>query len=198
MTRRLLSLLVVIAAFLLGAALPPEWEARCRAKPVVERATSTEASEGKADIKGLRASFYVAAPRDRVLQTLWDVDRFLEIFPDIESLEVLARRERGVDAKFTVNAVLARVSYTLRRELDEERGLISWREIGGDLAAVRGSWRVEPTAVEGVTKVSYASFVDIGRFVPEAMVRDLAMDKVAEMAERVRKASAQPKPAVRP
>lgn len=189
------TLLVGIAALLLGgAALPPEWEARCKAKPVVERALSTAAGEGKAGIKGLRASFYVAAPPDRVLETLWDVDRFLEIFPDIEALEVLARRERGVDAKFSVNAVLAKVSYTLRRELDEEKGLISWREIGGDLTAVRGSWRVEKTAIAGVSKVRYASFVDVGRFVPEALVRDLAIDKVSEMAERVRAAAKAPKP----
>lgn len=192
MTRSLLALSVMIAALLLGAALPPEWEARCKAKPVVERALSTEEGEGKAGIKGLRASFYVAAPRERVLQTLWDVDRFLEIFPDIQSLDVLARRKSGVDAKFTVDAVLAKVSYTLRRELDVEKGLISWHEIGGDLRAVRGSWRVEKTEIEGVTKVTYASFVDVGRFVPEAMVRDLAIGKVTEMAERVRAACAKP------
>lgn len=191
--RRLPALLVLSSALLLGAALPPEWSARVQAKPVVERATSTKATEGLEGVKGLRATFYVAAPPERVLTTLWDVDRFLEIFPDIKSLDVLARRKGGVDAKFTVDAVLAEVSYTLRRELDEEKGRISWREIGGDLTAVRGSWLVEKTAQEGVSKVTYASFVDVGRFVPESMVRDLAIDKVEQVAERVRAACGAPR-----
>ncbi len=187
--RRPVALVVIGCALLLGGAeLPAPLAAKCKAAPVVERAFSTVASEGKADIKGLRATFYVAAPKERVLETLWDVDRFLEIFPDIKSLDVLARRQNGVDAKFTVDAVLATVSYTLRRDLDEEKGTIRWREIGGDLEAVRGGWKVEKTEHLGVSRVTYSSFVDVGRFVPESMVRDLAIDKVNEVANRVRAA----------
>lgn len=199
MSRRPPALVVVVLALLLpllgGASLPPSLSARVTAVPVVERAESRLATEGKQGVKGLRATFYVAAPRERVLATLWDVDRFLEIFPDIKKLDVLEKRQDSVDVKFTVDAVLATVSYTLRRDLDRERGSIRWREIGGDLTAARGSWTVTTTAHPDVSRVVYTSFVDVGRFVPESMVRDLAMDKVSEMAGRVRAACAKVPPA---
>jgi len=83
--------------------------------------------------------------------------------------------------------VLKEVRYTLRRTLDRSSRSITWREIGGDLRRVRGSWRVESGPEPGQSRVTYAAFVDVGRFVPTALVRDLAMRKVSEMAERIRR-----------
>lgn len=141
------------------------------------------------DVKGLKAAFFVAAPPDQVLETLWDVKRFRQIFPDIKSLEVLAERgDSSVDAKFFVDAVFKDVSYTLRRDVDRKARVITWKSIGGDLKVVRGSWMVLPTSDPAVSKVVYTSFVDIGSFVPTGMVRDVAMGKVNQMAARVRAA----------
>ncbi len=138
-------------------------------------------------VNGLRATFDVSAPPDVVLETLWDVSRFRSIFPDIHSLDVLARRDAEVDARFTVDAVLATVSYTLRRHVDREHRVVSWKNIGGDLKTVRGSWTVRPDG-KGGSAVAYESFVDVGTFVPTGLVRDIAMKKVNEMAGRVRAA----------
>jgi ribosome-associated toxin RatA of RatAB toxin-antitoxin module len=139
-------------------------------------------------VKGLRATFLVAAPPDRVLETLWDVRRFRSIFPDIESLEVLAASDSSVDARFFVDAVFTKVSYTLRRDVDRGRRTVTWRSIGGDVKLVRGSWSVAPTADASVSRVTYTSFVDIGAVVPTGMVRDVAMGKVEQMTARVRAA----------
>ena len=141
------------------------------------------------DVKGLRGTFRVNAPADMVLQTLWDVARFRSIFPDIKSLEVLRSSEFDVDAKFTVDAVLATVTYSLRRHLDRTARTIVWKNIGGDLKIVRGGWTVVPVDATSCD-VIYTSFVDVGTFVPTGMVRDIAMGKVKEMATRVRAASA--------
>ena len=145
-------------------------------------------------VKGLKASFYVAGAPDAVLETVWDVRRFRAIFPDIQALDVLAARgDTEVDARFSVDAVLAKVTYVLRRDLDRARRTVTWTSIGGDLKSVRGSWTVLGTEDPAVSQVIYTSFVDVGYIVPTGMVRDIALGKVAEMAGRVRAACAGPR-----
>lgn len=137
-------------------------------------------------VKGLRATFFVAAPPDHVLQTLWDVKRFKEVFPDIHSLEVVRDAGDQRDVKFFVNAVLADVTYTLRRTRDPIARTISWRSIAGDVRSIYGSWTVKKTSDPNVSEVIYTSFVDVMAIVPTAIVRDTAIKKTNEMAVRVR------------
>ena len=174
----LLTLLRVLAAA--DPALDPSPAPGINAAPAVEALTATD------DTKGLRATFLVGAPPAVVLDTLWDVTRFRQIFPDIEKLEVLAERPGSVDARFTVDAVLAKVSYTLRRDVDRASGTVRWQAIDGDLKSVRGSWQVSATDDPRVARVTYTSFVDVGYAVPSGLVRDTALRKVDEMAGRVR------------
>lgn len=179
---------VPLCGALLLAALTAGAQPRLSAKPEIRRELSTTTGEGVEGIKGLRATFYVAAPPDRVLDVLWDVRRFPEMFPDIKDMKVLAGRDAQLDVRFRVDAVLAEVTYTLRRTVDRERRLIRWREIAGDLERVRGSWRVEATDDPGTSRVTYASFVSVSAFVPESVYRDIAIGKVEELTERVRAA----------
>ena len=169
-----LALLALLAAVDPGVALT--------AAPVVEPLTAPD------DTKGLRATFLVSAPPDLVLETLWDVKRFRQIFPDIEALEVLAERPGSVDARFTVDAVLAKVSYTLRRDVDRGARSVRWTAIDGDLKSVHGSWQVASTEDPLVSRVTYTSFVDVGYAVPSGLVRDTALKKVDQMVGRVRAA----------
>ncbi|MBI1947441.1 MAG: SRPBCC family protein [Deltaproteobacteria bacterium] len=160
------------------AAPPPDLSAA----PVVQQLAAPDGTQG------LRATFVVQAPPDVVLDTLWDVRRFRQIFPDIEALEVVAAGPGFFDARFTVDAVLAKVHYTLHREIDRSARSVRWQSIAGDLKDVRGGWQVSPTADPMVSTVTYTSFVDIGYAVPTGMVRDTALKKVDHMAERVRAA----------
>ncbi|MFZ9888161.1 MAG: type II toxin-antitoxin system RatA family toxin, partial [Myxococcota bacterium] len=173
-----------------AAELGPALQFSSTAPPEVIRQVAPRGEAATATIKGMRATFLVHATKERVLATLWDVERFQEIFPDFRRVEVIERGNNRVDARFFVDVPLATVTYDLRRELDLAEGQISWREIGGDLRAVRGGWRVEPTDHPDLVRVTYESFVDVGRFVPEALVRDLAIAKLEEVATRVRLAAA--------
>jgi hypothetical protein len=110
--------------------------------PVIVKRSSTVREQGIDGVKGLRASFLVATPPEKVLATLWDVKRFPEIFPDIKEMKVLAQDEREARVLFIVDAVLAKVSYTLERKLHPEARAIRWREVDGDLQTVRGAWKV--------------------------------------------------------
>jgi ribosome-associated toxin RatA of RatAB toxin-antitoxin module len=164
-------------------------------KPRVVKVFSKDATEGIEGIKGLQATFFIAAEPQAVLGTLWDVSRFLEIFPDIKELKVLKREQDMLEVDFFVSAIIKKVRYTLRRRLDRDKGLIRWREIDGDVERIRGSWLVEKTAHAGVTKVTYSSFVKYGMFIPETLVRDAAIAKVEELSVRVRNAcTKQPAP----
>ena len=179
---------VVSAAMLVAAPRSEGTPELASAKPTLVRERSTAASEGIDGIQGLRATFHVAAAPDRVLAVLWDVRRFPDMFPDIKHMRVLSRGETEIDVEFRVDAVIAEVTYTLRRTLDKERRSIRWHEIAGDLEHVRGSWLVENTADPNLSRVTYASFVSVNAFVPESVYRNIAEGKVEELAGRLRRA----------
>lgn len=163
--------------------------ARAQSAPTVSEERSTVAVQGVDGIRGLRAQFVVAAPPDVVLRTLWDVEKFPEMFPDIEEMHVRARAETQIDVEFFVDAVVKKARYTLRRDLDRDARTIRWREVGeGDVRTIRGAWIVSETEDANHALITYDSFVDVGVFVPTALVRDLALEKVAELAGRVRSA----------
>lgn len=177
----------MVIAFVVFASHPAAGDASA---PVIVPMKSRVKTEGVEGIPGLHATFEINAPRDKVLETLWNIDRFKEIFPDIKKLTVKKRADDMVRAEFHVDAVLKEISYTLHRTVDREKGDIVWREAGGDLEKIRGAWRVRPTSDARVTRVTYESFVEVGGFVPTGLYRDLAMRKVTEMAARVRAACA--------
>ena len=133
--------------------------------------------------KGLEATFEVDVPAEVLLDALWDVTQFPRLFPDVKHTRVLRRAEDELDVEHEIDAVLRRVRYVLRRTRDRARGRISWMELSGDLRRVRGGWQVTPT--EKGCHVVYTAFVDVGRFVPTSVVRDLAMRKIDEMIARV-------------
>lgn len=133
--------------------------------------------------KGLEATFDVDVPEESLLDTLWDVALFPRLFPDLKHTRVLRREENALEVEHEIDAVIRRVRYVLRRTRDRARGVISWVELSGDLRRVRGGWRVTPT--ERGSHVVYTAFVDVGRFVPTSLVRDLALRKIDEMIARV-------------
>jgi ribosome-associated toxin RatA of RatAB toxin-antitoxin module len=140
--------------------------------------------------KGLEASFLVEVPPDALLRVLWAPTHFRKLFPDIEEARVIRDDGQSVEVEYRVDAVVRKVRYVLQRTLDPAARTIIWREVAGDLRRVRGGWRVEPSEREGESRVTYRAFVDVGRFVPTALVRDAAKRKLGEMIERVRQVAA--------
>jgi hypothetical protein len=137
--------------------------------------------------KGLEAVFEVDVPPDELLCLLWAPIHFRRLFPDIEDVRVIKDGGETLEVAYRIDAVVRKVGYVLLRTRDQAARTITWREIGGDLRRVRGSWRIEPSAGPGTSEVTYQAFVDVGRFVPTALVRDAGKRKLGEMVERVRK-----------
>ena len=153
---------------------------------------------------GVSATFEVEAPRDVVVDLLWDVSRFRRIFPDIKSLAVVRDAHPVVDVRFDVDAVIASPTYTLRRTLDVAAGEIRWVSIAGDVKRIAGRWIVRAVD-ERRSRVTYESFVDVGVPGLSSVYRDLVKAKLDQMAGRVRQgasdalvAKAMPAPGVEP
>lgn len=140
------------------------------------------------DVPGVRAAFDVDGDPDRVLDLLWDVDRFKSIFPDIKELTVIERGADVVVVKFDVDAVVKDVTYTLRRRLDRGRRTVSWVSVAGDVERIDGFWRVEPREGGG-SKVTYQSVVDVGVPVVTAAYRGVVLNKMTQTVERVQRAA---------
>jgi hypothetical protein len=147
--------------------------------------TTRDVTDGEGT-KGLETIFEVEVPPGALLAVLWAPVHFRTLFPDIEEAHVVKDEGLSLEVAYRVDALVRKVSYVLRRSLDREAGTITWREIGGDLRRVRGGWRIEGSGREGASRVTYRAFVDVGRFVPTALVRDAAKRKLGEMVERVR------------
>jgi len=137
--------------------------------------------------KGLEILFVVGAPPDDVLELLWDHRNYGRLYPEVKAVAVIRELADEIDLEFQVDAVIKKVRYVLRRNVDRDKREIVWRELSGDLKRVRGLWKISASADASVSEVTYRAFVDIGRFVPTSLVRDLALRKAAEMVARVRR-----------
>lgn len=174
---------------LLLASLPAWATADPLPGPVVEEVRSTEAEWGVGDIKGVKATFSVAAPRARIIEALWNIEKFPEMFPDVEKMTIHKKEAARIVVEFEVDAVVQKARYTLDRRLSKDKDEIRWREFGddGDVRHLRGRWKVTERSPQ-LSTVLYESYVDVGRFVPTSLVRALALRKLDELVGRVRTA----------
>jgi coenzyme Q-binding protein COQ10 len=145
-----------------------------------------EAVKGPDGISGLRASFAIAAPRERIWDVLLDYANFPKIFPDIHDLRVLMHDPQGDQVEYWVNAVVSKYHYVLYRHYDEPGRRLTWTRVAGDLKRMEGSWEICDTPRSDVQMLVYESYIDIGGMVPKALVRMEAMRKVRAMGERLR------------
>jgi hypothetical protein len=95
---------------------------------------------------------------------------------------------------FVVDAVIAKVAYTLRRSrvTHADGGTIKWHSIAGDLNSVEGGWTVTRHGRRG-SLVVYDSYVDPGgpSFV-KSTYRDMALGKLKGLIQRVQGAIPSP------
>lgn len=160
-----------------------------RQRPIIRKVESVASREGIEGMLGVEAIFDVEAEPAEVLDVVWNVQRFQETFPDVEDIQVLERKPHELVLRVQLDAVLAKVRYTMRRTFEPAARRVRWVELGGDLERVRGSWEVTPLAQGRRSRVIYRSFVVVSTWMPEAVYRELALRKVEEMIERLRTAA---------
>lgn len=135
--------------------------------------------------RGIEARCFIAAPAPLVLDLLWRPENFHELFTAIKHFEVLRDAGAEVDIAYRFDAIRRELGYVVRRTLEAEQMRLSWRELSGDLARVRGAWTLED-AGDGSCLAVYRAFVDVGRLIPTRLVAMAAKRGTRQMVERVR------------
>jgi ribosome-associated toxin RatA of RatAB toxin-antitoxin module len=126
----------------------------------------------------------VAASPEACYAALADFERLPSWQGAVREVHVLERdaQGRGSVVRYTVDARVRKVTYTLRQIHDEPRRL-GCRYLGGDFRDFSGEWRFEPRDGGGATHVELDLRIDPGRFVPGPL-RGAISDAVMRRALR--------------
>ena len=140
-------------------------------------------------INGVRATFFVDFAYEHVASTMWDLEKFARIFPDILELTMIREEPDEQEVRYRIDAVYKELTYVLRRVRRVQEGSIeiSWKMVKGDLRDIIGSWSLHAEG-ESRCRVVYESFVDASVLVPTSVIRKVAKAKLNEMVGRVRRA----------
>jgi ribosome-associated toxin RatA of RatAB toxin-antitoxin module len=117
-------------------------------------------------VAGAEQEIRVAVTPEAFFAVISDYERYPEFLPDMESAEVLSRREGHVEARFTANFI-KRISYTLRLE-ERAPTFMEWSLIEGPFKVSDGGWRLERLA-DGGTLARYRIEVQVNAFVPKSV-----------------------------
>ena len=139
-----------------------------------------------AGVNGVRASFLVKSTRNVVWAVLLDYARFPEVFRNVRRAKVLKESVDGAEVEFVVNAKIRDLHYVLDRRYVEHGRRIAWTKISGDLRTMEGGWTIDDGPQFGLLRMTYESYVEVGWYVPGALVRRSAMQEVREMVRALR------------
>ena len=112
----------------------------------------------------------VAVPIETLYRVIAEVEHYPAFVPQMEHVRVLRREAQVVDAEFTLH-LITRLHYTLRLVGTPPSGL-RWSLLSGDFRANAGSWTLS-SLPDGGTRAQYRLHVEVGVFVPGAIVTRL-------------------------
>ena len=124
----------------------------------------------------------VLAPPETVFAVITDYASYPDFLPEIESATVLSRSPGFARVRFVLRVVKT-VCYTLDL-VEEAPTSVRWTLREGDLRQNAGSWSLE--AVQGGTRATYSVQVEVGMFVPGAIVSRLVGETLPATLEAFR------------
>ncbi|MCK6530415.1 SRPBCC family protein [Myxococcota bacterium] len=116
---------------------------------------------------GASQSIEILAPREVVYGVIVDYDRYPEFVPRLKGIRIKGR-EPGVSTVEMHVEMMKDITYTLRIVEDAPRG-IRWGLVEGPMKTNNGGWSLEDLG-SGRTRATYNIDMDIGFFVPKAVV----------------------------
>jgi ribosome-associated toxin RatA of RatAB toxin-antitoxin module len=116
-----------------------------------------------------------------------DYETFPEWQAAVKEVNVLSRDEGGLgrDVRFTIDAKVREVSYTLRYSYERPH-LITWDYVEGDVKSVDGEFVFEDQG-DGTTLATYSLDIDPGVWLPgpvKKMLTDQVMKRSVEDLKR--------------
>jgi ribosome-associated toxin RatA of RatAB toxin-antitoxin module len=135
----------------------------------------------------VRAVFRVDADPDTVYRTVCDVTHFPEFMPNTRAASVLAAGAGFQVVRFSGGSGWVRGDVTLRRLMNDAERRISWTLVEGRPRAVNGFWHVERGPGGQGSLVTYSNDVDLGAWVPDALVKSFVRSGLSDMVVSLRK-----------
>jgi ribosome-associated toxin RatA of RatAB toxin-antitoxin module len=118
------------------------------------------------------AKMLVKAKPDQVWQILTDFGSATRVFPTLKQCQVLADKGSSKLIHYQVKPTGVLTSFQYDLEVQEHgRTKMEWHRVDGDFKEVNGFWKLEPADCGHSTVVTYASYVNGGMFMPQALIK---------------------------
>jgi ribosome-associated toxin RatA of RatAB toxin-antitoxin module len=118
-------------------------------------------------------SVVIGATPQACFDAIVDYDSFPDWQDAVKDAEVLSRDDqgRGLDVRFTIDAKVRTVHYTLRYSYEVPH-LVTWDYVDGDVKEVDGEFVFEDRG-DGTTLATYSLAIDPGVWLPGPVARML-------------------------
>jgi len=114
----------------------------------------------------------VKAPPEKVWQILTDYDNASRVFPQMKKCKLMQDHGHTKIVKHVISPSGLPGSYEYTVEVKETAPTaMEWHRVSGAFKQVDGYWKLEPLDGGRTTLVTYASHVDGGMFIPQALIR---------------------------
>jgi len=137
-------------------------------------------------------SMVIEAPPQRCFEAIVDYESFPGWQNAVKDVEVLSRDEagRGRDVRFTIDAKVRTVHYTLRYAYEPPHS-VTWDYLGGDVKDVDGEFVFEDRR-DGTTLATYSLAIDPGVWLPgpvsKVLTEQVMKRSVEDLKRRVEQA----------
>jgi ribosome-associated toxin RatA of RatAB toxin-antitoxin module len=118
------------------------------------------------------AKVLVKAKPDHVWQILTDFNAAPNVFPTLKKCQVLSEKGLTKLIHYQVKPTGTLTSFSYDLEIREHgHSKMEWQRVDGDFKELNGYWKLEPVECGQSTLVTYASYVNGGLFMPQALIR---------------------------
>jgi len=131
----------------------------------------------------VETSIIIKGDKKAVYEVAKDMEQFPEFMPDVESVRIVQRTEKGTITEWTSNIDGAPINWKELDEFDDERLCIRYKLIEGDLDKFEGEWTFSEVP-EG-TYVKLTINYDLGIPELEEIVGPILKEKVLRNAQKM-------------
>ena len=131
----------------------------------------------------VEASIIVKGDKKAVYEVAKDMEQFPQFMPDVESVEVVERTEKGTVTEWAANIDGAPINWRERDEFDDQEPRIRYKLIEGDLDKFEGEWTFDEVP-EG-TCVRLTVEYDLGISELEELIGPILREKVLGNAQKM-------------
>ena len=134
----------------------------------------------------VEVSLPVACAPEKIYPILKDMEKYPEFMTDLESVEVVERKENTTISRWVSNVDGRIIKWTELDTFDDERMHISYQQIEGDLKRFAGEWILTP--LDNATEIKLTVDFEFGIPMIAGLLNPILKKKVRTNSESMLKA----------